>query len=62
MLILVTVKRLVDVKHVFFFLFRLWHQLTLKLSAFIKTPAFAKGDSLVRVSVFIVGGRVGENI
>ena len=38
------------------FFSRLWHQLTLKLSAFIKTPPFAKGDSLVRVSVFSVRG------
>lgn len=28
---------------------KLWHQLTLKLSAFVKTPVFAKGDSLVRM-------------
>ncbi|XP_076444578.1 26S proteasome non-ATPase regulatory subunit 13-like [Babylonia areolata] len=28
---------------------KLWHQLTLKLSAFVKTPVFAKGDSLVRL-------------
>nr|KAG5706884.1 hypothetical protein BaRGS_021390 [Batillaria attramentaria] len=29
--------------------FRLWHQLTLKLSSFVKTQTFAKGDSLVRL-------------
>lgn len=28
---------------------KLWHQLTLKLNTFIKTPAFAKGDALVRL-------------
>ncbi|KAK7107988.1 26S proteasome non-ATPase regulatory subunit 13-like [Littorina saxatilis] len=28
---------------------KLWHQLTLKLSAFVKTPVFAKGDTLVKL-------------
>ncbi|PVD29250.1 hypothetical protein C0Q70_11847 [Pomacea canaliculata] len=28
---------------------KLWHQLTLKLSSFVKTPTFAKGDALLRL-------------
>uniref|UniRef100_A0A8B9L0M7 26S proteasome non-ATPase regulatory subunit 13 n=1 Tax=Astyanax mexicanus TaxID=7994 RepID=A0A8B9L0M7_ASTMX len=37
--------------YIFCLILRLWHQLTLKLSEFVKDPYFKTGDSLIQVSL-----------
>lgn len=39
----------VILKNVYIFIFRLWHQLTLKVEEFVKNPALHKGDALIQL-------------